>query len=178
MLQATLEPAYRQANHELLHTKQRNLDLYLTHVWREYFRDIPRANEVQIAYRYPWKTRLGLIRMTLDETVSCIGINALLQHPHVPDYILIVTIAHELAHYAHGFGSPLPCLHTHPHAGNVVNRELERRGLRDYVQRSEEWIDKFWFPFYATEQKSGWAGIPGEYRPNRQRRKPGSNAAI
>ncbi len=172
MLPALPATAYTLTNHELLHTVQRNLDPYLDHVWREYFVDVPHVNEVQIAYRYPWKTRLGLIRMTLDEKVSCIGVNALLHHPRVPEYVLITTIAHELAHYAHGFGSPLPRRYAHPHAGNVVNRELERRGLGEYVYRSEEWIDKFWFSFYDTEQKSGWAGIPGEYHPTRQRRKP------
>jgi len=65
--------------------------------------------------------------MTVDNKISFIGINALLQHAQVPEYVLITTIAHELTHYAHGFGSPLPRCYEHPHANNVVERELERR---------------------------------------------------
>lgn len=148
------------------------LNAYLENIWCEYFADIARANTIQIAYVYPWKSRLGLIRMTLDQSSSFIGINALLQHTSVPEYVLITTIAHELAHYAHGFGSPLPRRYAHPHAGNVVNRELERRGLGEYAQRSDQWIDKYWFPFYDSERDSGWAGIPGNYRPTRQRHAP------
>lgn len=137
----------------------RNLTVYLDTIWQRYFADIPRVNEVQIAYGQPWKSRLGLIRLSLDNAISFIGINALLQHEQVPEYVLITTIAHELTHYAHGFGSPLPRLYKHPHANNVVNRELEQRGLGVYVQQSDEWIDKHWYPFYDNERKAGWAGI-------------------
>src|SRR5215475_686508 len=93
---------------------QRHLSSYLDMIWEQYFADIPRANEVQIGYCYPWKTRLGLIRLSLDQKTSFIGINALLQLQQVPEYVLITTIAHELTHYAHGFGSPLPRLWKHP----------------------------------------------------------------
>lgn len=148
---------------------RQHIDQYLAHIWQQYFSDIAYANEVQIAYRQPWKSRLGMIRMTLDSTRSFIGINALLLHRQVPEYLLLVTIAHELTHYAHGFGSPLPRLYQHPHANNVVNRELERRGLGEYVQRSDAWIDRHWFPFYDIERKAGWAGIPAAYRPTQRR---------
>jgi hypothetical protein len=150
----------------------KDVNIHLEDIWRQYFGDITRANMVQIAYGYPWKSRLGLIRMTLDQSVSFIGVNALLQHASVPEYVLITTIAHELAHYAHGFGSPLPRRYAHPHAGNVVNRELERRGLGEYTRRSDQWIDKYWFSLYDSERNSGWAGIPGSYRPTRHRHMP------
>ncbi len=149
----------------------RNVNTYLDHIWRHYFSDLPRVNEVQIAYCYPWKNRLGLIRLSLDNVTSFIGINALLQHQQVPEYVLITTIAHELTHYAHGFGSPLPRLYKHPHANNVVTRELEKRGLGEYVHQSDAWIDKQWFAFYDKEYRSGWTGIPGTYRPTRHQPK-------
>src|SRR5579875_2699348 len=133
----------------------RNLKAYLAYIWERYFADVPRVNEVQIAYCRPWKSRLGLIRMSLDETTSFIGINALLQHELVPEYVLITTVAHELAHYAHGFGSPLPRLYAHPHANNVVNSNwkgadsvllydnvthgLTENGSR-FMIRSESWV--------------------------------------
>lgn len=146
---------------------RRNVQTYLEYIWERYFADVPRVNEVQIAYCRPWKSRLGLIRMSLDETVSFIGINALLQHHVVPEYVVATTVAHEIVHYAHGFGSPLPRPYEHPHANNVVNNELEKRGLGTYVQQCDAWIDKEWFAFYDTQRKLGWAEIPN-IRPSRR----------
>ena len=140
-------------------TDGRDVKIYLETIWQRYFSDVPCMNEVQIAYCAPWKTRLGLIRMTVDEAISFIGVNALLQHTTVPEYLLVTTIAHELVHYAHGFGSPLPRLYAHPHANNVVNEELAKRGLKEYVELSDEWIDNYWFAFYQKERQSGWAKI-------------------
>src|SRR5258708_7087572 len=121
------------------HALARQPALYLDEVWQHYFTDMPRVNQVEIAYGQPWKRRLGLIRLSLDNTTTFIGLNALLQLPAVPEYILIITIAHELAHYAHGFGSPLPRLYEHPHANNVVKHELERRGLGETLALCDEW---------------------------------------
>jgi hypothetical protein len=137
---------------------ERNLEHYLEHIWHQYFFDIPRVNIVEIAYCHPWKRRLGLIRLSLDNSTSFIGVNSLLKHQHVPEYVLITTIAHEMAHYAHGFGSPLPRIHKHPHANDIVNRELERRGLGELAHQCDEWIDKYWFTFYDIERGSGRTG--------------------
>ena len=41
----------------------RDLTIYLTSIWQHYFSDVPHANEVQIAYCRPWKSRLGVISM-------------------------------------------------------------------------------------------------------------------
>lgn len=140
-------------------TDGRDVKIYLEIIWRRYFSDVPCMNEVQIAYCAPWKTRLGMIRMTVDETISFIGVNALLQQHTVPEYLLVTTIAHELVHYAHGFGSPLPRLYIHPHANNVVNKELAKRGLDEYSELSNEWIDNYWFAFYQKERDAGWGKI-------------------
>lgn len=134
-------------------------------IWEAYFSDIPRLNRVDIAYCQPWKRRLGLIRLSLDGTKSFIGINALLQLQDVPDYVLYTTIAHELTHYAHGFGSPLPRVFEHPHANNIVQRELVSRGLGDLASRCDGWIDKQWFSFYDMQREAGWAGIARASRP-------------
>ena len=149
----------------------RNPTDYLDEIWQTYFADVPRVNQVEIAYCQPWKRRLGLIRLSLDNTTSFIGLNALLQLPEVPEYILITTIAHELTHYAHGFGSPLPRLHKHPHANNVVKRELEQRGLGETLHLCDAWIDSQWFSFYDREYETGWAHIPVAYHPIRGPRK-------
>jgi hypothetical protein len=140
---------------------RRDLTIYLNQIWRRYFADIPRVNDVYIDYCYPWKTRLGLIRLSQDQSTSFIGINTLLLLQQVPEEILIITIAHELVHYAHGFGSPLPRYYKHPHANNVVDRELERRELGDQLRCCHEWIDKCWYSFYDRQRASGWANIAG-----------------
>jgi hypothetical protein len=143
---------------------ERDLSHYLEWIWKQYFSDITRANEIRISYSYPWKSRLGLIRMALDRTHSFIGINALLQLKQVPEYVLITTIAHELVHYAHGFGSPLPRMCKHPHANGVVDRELEQRELGACLRCCNEWIDNCWYSFYDMHRESGWANIPNVHR--------------
>ncbi len=130
----------------------RDLPLYLSSLWQHYFSDVPHANEVQIAYCRPWKSRLGLIRMSLDSTCSFIGINSLLRHADVPDCVLVTTIAHELVHYTHGFGSPLPQLFEHPHANNIVDKELKQRGLGNALSDCNTWIDDHWYAFYEEQR--------------------------
>ena len=144
---------------------RQHLTHYLDAIWQEYFSDIPRLNRVDIAYCQPWKRRLGLIRLSLDGTKSFIGVNGLLQLQEVPDCVLYTTIAHELTHYAHGFGSPLPRIFEHPHANNIVQRELVRRGLGEVASRCDDWIDKQWFSFYDMQREAGWAGIADTPRP-------------
>lgn len=141
------------------------LAMYLQWIWQSYFEDCPRVNEVNIDYCYPWKGRLGLIRLSLDATMTFIGVNTLLQVQQVPEYVLITTIAHELVHYIHGFGSPLPRRYKHPHANKVVDRELEQRNLGDYLCCCNEWIDKYWYSFYDMQRAAGWAGIQGATSP-------------
>lgn len=139
-------------------TEERELTAYLNRIWWKHFTDIPRANTVQIGYCFPWKSRLGLIRLSLDQSTTFIGINSLLQLPQVPEYVLITTIAHELVHYAHGFGSPLPRKHKYPHANEVVERELESRELGECLYCSNRWIDKHWYPFYDVQRTVGRVG--------------------
>lgn len=155
----------------------RDPNIYLEEIWNTYFSDVLRLNKIEIAYCYPWKRRLGLIRLSLDNTVSFIGLNALLQMEQIPEYVLITTIAHELTHYAHGFGSPLVRRFEHPHANNVVSRELERRGLGETLHLCDTWIDKEWFPLYDRERATGWASLPTIYRSARHQRKSHIQAA-
>jgi hypothetical protein len=157
-----VEAQFEQRNRSQLH-------IYLAWIWRTYFTDTPRVNEVRINYYYPWKSRLGLIRLSIDQRQTFIGINPLLQLAQVPESVLIITIAHELTHYAHGFGSPLPRRCEHPHANRIVDRELERRMLGDHLQSCNEWIDKQWYAFYENERACGWANIDSSYHTTRRR---------
>lgn len=136
--------------HEVRTTQwlQREMD----EIWRRYFDDTPRLNDVDIQFRRPWKQRLGVISMTRDAATTQIGINSLLSRLETPYCLTLVTVAHELAHYAHGFGSPLPRRYAHPHRGGVVTRELRRRGLAAPLGEYSAWIHQHWWSFYARAQ--------------------------
>lgn len=123
----------------------------LADVWAGYFTDTPRVNTVDIAYCRPSKTRLGWIALSESGQSSLIGINRLLRHPDVPHDVCLVTVAHEVVHYSHGFGSPLPRRYPDPHAGGVVERELVARGLGDSLLRYEAWANGDWPDFYAQQ---------------------------
>lgn len=133
-------------------------------IWCERFADIPRANEVVAGYEYPWKWRLGRIRMSLDQRISEITLNRLLDSPHVPEAIAVGVIAHEIVHYAQGFGSPLPRQQRHAHTHGAVSRELTRRGLGNHEQILEEWSHEVWPHFRdqalsqsRRERTSAWS---------------------
>ena len=119
----------------------------LAYVWSRYFPDTPRVNEVNIFFGRGWKTRLGFITSSVCGSRSYIGINKLLRHPQVPDYVNTITIAHELTHYSHGFGSPLPRKYQHPHKGGVVAKELVARGLGPQLRHYLKWTNECWEPF-------------------------------
>lgn len=122
----------------------------LDQIWEQYFTDTPRANRVRVSYGGAWKSRLGLITMSEDEKTSYIQVNALLKHPEIPENITFVTVAHEMVHYAHGFGSPLPRRYKHPHRGGVVKRELFRRGMAREYDLYDQWVYDHWYEFYAA----------------------------
>ena len=112
------------------------------------------ANVVDIAYCRPTKTRLGWIALSETGQSTLIGINRLLGHWEVPDDVCTITIAHELVHYSHGFGSPLPRRYADPHADAVVERELRARGLSGPLATHEYWAQRHWSEFYARHAAS------------------------
>jgi hypothetical protein len=122
----------------------------LDRIWQGYFADVPRVNEVIIRFMGNWKTRLGVIKLSECQRHTLIGVNGLLRLPAVPPVIVEVTIAHELVHYAHGFGSPLPRKYRYPHRGGIVERELRRRGLGDKLADYSRWLEDHWFAFYES----------------------------
>jgi hypothetical protein len=86
--------------------------------------------------------------MSDDQATSYIQINSLFQMSEVPEFVVKVTVAHEMVHYAHGFGSPLPRRHKHPHRGGIVKRELLARGMKVEYDEYDEWIYNRWYDFY------------------------------
>jgi hypothetical protein len=118
-------------------------------IWGEYFADTPRVNQVQIEFDGPWKRRLGVIRLCHLDDSTYVGINSLLSHDEAPYCVTLITVAHELVHYCHGFGSPLPQKYRHPHRGGIVTRELVDRGLGRQLAEYADWIEQNWWEFYA-----------------------------
>ncbi|HEX6511446.1 MAG TPA: hypothetical protein VF157_04045 [Chloroflexota bacterium] len=133
----------------------------LDHIWSTWFADVERVTPVSIRYVRPWKRRLAVIYLTDEGRRSFIGVNRLMRDARVPYTVFLVTIAHELAHYSHGFGSHHPRRYKHPHRGNVVQRELTRRGLAEELRFYTEWTSDSWFDLLdelARESRSIIAG--------------------
>lgn len=116
----------------------------LDRLWEDHFWDVPRVSPVRIKFGARWKARLGLIRWEAETGSSLILVNALFRDPAVPATVCEVTIAHEVVHYAHGFGSPLPRRIEDPHADQVIERELEARGLGRQLALADGWIERHW----------------------------------
>jgi hypothetical protein len=138
----------------LLVRDNRWLNHLLERIWDGHFTDTPRANAVRVNFGAPWKCRLGLITMSHDESTTYIMVNCLLRALEVPEYVTRITIAHEMVHYAHGFGSPLPQRYKHPHRGGIVKRELHHRGMKSEFERYDAWINNRWYDFYAERMQS------------------------
>ena len=69
----------------------------LDEIWIKYFPDIPRENKVLITFKGRWKNKFGHIQQ-LPSKNTWIAVNKLFQDERVPEYIVNLTIAHELAH--------------------------------------------------------------------------------
>lgn len=114
----------------------------LEKIWDLLFSEVPRKNKIVIKFKGKSKYRFGYITKKGDDTH--IVVNSLFQNELVPEYIIDVTIAHELVHYMHGFHSPLPQLYKYPHQGNIVNKELIRKGFGHVIKLEKQWIKNEW----------------------------------
>ena len=79
-----------------------------------------------------------------EKSVSVITITKYFQKEDIPEFVITSTIAHELCHYTHGFNSPLPKQFRHPHQGGIVNKEMDKRGLRDIRLKTGKWLKDNW----------------------------------
>ncbi len=133
-------------------------------LWEEYFSDIPRKNLVLIKFGKYSKRQLGSIKLANeytkiksllrknqddyeaqdDKRITVITITKYFQNEIIPEFVVSATIAHELCHYAHGFSSPLEKQFDKPHQGNVINKELAKRGLLDSQKLADKWLKDNW----------------------------------
>ena len=120
----------------------------LDQVWDKYFPEMPMDNDVHIVWGRKARQRLGSIKQGKKvlgkhpETI--ITINSLFKDNDIPEFVIEATIAHELAHYSHGFHSPLKKQFSKPHEGGVVHKELELRGAADLEKKSRRWLKENW----------------------------------
>ncbi len=116
-------------------------------LWENHFSDVPQGYPIVVRFGTRAQRRFGSI--SGRNGVSLITVNMLYALPDVPVYVVDETLAHELAHYAHGFGSGLPRLYVDPHRGGVVTMELEKRGLGEVHRIAEAWRETHWGNVYG-----------------------------
>jgi len=111
-------------------------------IWENFFPEVKQKNSVEIKFGRRCRTRLGSIKLDSKKTV--VTINGLFRNEAIPDYVITGTIAHELAHYAHGFSSPHPQSQKYPHQGGTVNKDLKKRGLENILKKQKKWLKQNW----------------------------------
>lgn len=133
------------------------LEKKLRLIWNQYFADVPKDNMVEICFGRKCRKRMGSIKkrpcpVYEDRFHTLITINGHFKDLLIPEFVLEATIAHELCHYTHGFGSPLPQCFIHPHRNDVVDNELRKRGLGHLSKKEIGWLKKNWSG-YLQESK-------------------------
>ena len=123
----------------------------LDQIWILLFPEVEKLNNVVVRFKGKWKNKFGHIKR-LKKGDSEIVINSIFKDKRVPEYIIDLTLAHELVHYMHGFSSPHEQRFKHPHKGGVVNKELVRKGFGHLIKKEKEFCKKDWpriFPNYC-----------------------------
>jgi len=124
------------------------LNQRLAQIWFLLFEDTPKLNNVVIRFKGSWKNKFGHIKKIKEDTE--IAINGLFKHDLVPEYVIDLTIAHELIHYSHGFNSPLERKYKHPHKGGIVTKELKERGFEKTLKKEKLFVKKEWPNIYKN----------------------------
>ncbi|MCX6808178.1 MAG: hypothetical protein NTW50_00730 [Candidatus Berkelbacteria bacterium] len=123
------------------------LEQKLEQIWNQYFGEVPKLNEIKIKFGFKAKRRLASIRQK-DIKNKCsdtqILVTGFFQDERVPEYVVDVTLAHEICHYVHGFASPLPKFSRYPHRGSLVDTELRERGLGKLLAEQNIWLKSTW----------------------------------
>jgi hypothetical protein len=128
------------------------LQQLLDDTWDEHFSDVPQQNDVRVVFGRRAKRRLGSISLDPNErTTSVITMNGIFKDPRIPEFVVVATLVHELTHYAHGFNSPLARAQAHPHAGGVMRREYDERGLLQLYLDQKKWLKLNWSEVVARE---------------------------
>ena len=112
-------------------------------LWSKHFSEVTQANPVHIKFGRYSKYRLGSIKLNRKTEHSYITITGMFKSVRIPVEVVDYTIGHELTHYAHGFSSKRVRLHRYPHAGGVVKKEMEQRGMGYLNNAYKRWIKEY-----------------------------------
>ena len=112
-------------------------------LWTKYFSEMDQTNPIFIRFGRYSKFRLGSIKLDRKKEKSYITITSMFKDLKIPEAVVEHTIAHELVHYAHGFSSKRTGLHRYPHAGGVVKKEMEERGLGNLNKAYKAWVKSY-----------------------------------
>jgi len=112
-------------------------------LWTKYFSEMDQTNPIFIRFGRYSKFRLGSIKLDRKKEKSYITITSMFKDLKIPEAVVEHTIAHELVHYAHGFSSKRTRLHRYPHAGGVVKKEMEERGLGNLNKAYKAWVKSY-----------------------------------
>lgn len=118
-------------------------------IWQKYFPDLTKDNQVLAVFKGRWKNRFGYIKM-LQNKNTVIVINSLFKDERVPEFVINTTLAHEIVHYMHGFQSPKERKYEYPHKGQIVDREIKRRGLGEQLRMEKDWVKNCWLDIYKN----------------------------
>ncbi len=128
---------------------------------RENFPNKEITNLLIVRYGRKWKNKLGHIKPIKNnpEFGTLIELNEIFKDERIPEWILDLTLLHELVHYFQGFGSNIPRERIHPHRGRCVDNELEKFGYNELLKKQKKWL------------KENWLVIYNDHFPNRKSRK-------
>ena len=115
----------------------------LDFVWTKFFSDVSQDNPIHIKFGRYSKFRLGSIKLDKKSGRSYITITSMFKDQSIPVEVIDHTLAHELAHYSHGFSSKKTKMHKYPHAGGVVHKEMEERGIGYLIKAYKDWIKEY-----------------------------------
>lgn len=115
----------------------------LDSLWSDYFSDVEQVNPIFVRFGRYSKYRLGSIKLNRKTGKTYITITSMFEEQKIPSQVIDHTLAHELVHYAHGFSSKRTRLHKYPHAGGVVQQEMEKRGMKHLIIAYKVWIKEY-----------------------------------
>lgn len=132
------------------------LEQQLQDIWQTYFADVPEYNPVRVEFGRRARTQLGSIRIDPKNAAqTLIRVTGWFRYSEIPMDIVWSVLVHEMCHYAHGFHSGIEKQHSYPHAGGVIRKEFEQRGLGELYDRQQTWLREEWPRFLRKhEQRS------------------------
>ncbi|HLD10478.1 MAG TPA: hypothetical protein VJB89_00190 [Candidatus Nanoarchaeia archaeon] len=118
----------------------------LDKIWETLFGDVEKLNCVVIRFKGRYRNKFGHIKR-LKNGDSEIIVNGMFRDERIPEFIIDLTLAHELIHYMHGFNSPHKKLFKYPHQNRIVENELRKRGFYYLKKLEKKWIKEDWLDY-------------------------------